>query len=528
MSEKFSSKQEREDAVDSIKDFVHVDKNGKAHVPAGSGRKSGKFLSDHEVAMIEAHSEQIYEGDAAREAQNMLKNTVGVLTDPKDIRESLYVNAYIDDEEYEDLSDDEILQYVADARTEAGYDVDEPQQKKNETTEYSPKHRAEVNNGFAAGDTVTVKRTSGDIESDWQVRTMYGDSVEVAKASPDGNGMLVKLIPIEDMQAMNPRDVAPKHRADAEETPMFDALQRQTTGAALEGESMEEYQDRQDSLHGGAHRADTPEDVASDFVPTPLVDTSRLDAKMRANEQPSDFVPTPLVDISALEQRANNGETNETTAESLSRWRRVHQRLSDLFTGRAALFRLQSSAAERQIAEDLRQESQAQEQREDSERTQLEVERSKNKYLAPAIALGAIAAATLVAFAANKYGVETPRRSPSGGGGSGGAELWSSLAGHTAIPEVQPPTGSGVEHLADAFTIPKGSGGEALMERLGTDKSNWYRIANELLDKFPDTFYERKEGGVGIKKSGMLPNDVQVFISSKLDTLGDKLPRTGA
>lgn len=114
----------------------------------------------------------------------------------------------------------------------------------------------------------------------------------------------------------------------------------------------------------------------------------------------------------------------------------------------------------------------------------------------------------------------------SGGGSGAGAELWNSLLGYTPTPDVQPPAGgSGAEHLANAFTIPKGSGGEALMGRLGVDKSNWYRIQDEILDKFPKTFYRRETGDAGISTSGKLPRDVQEFISSKLS--GDKLPRSG-
>lgn len=423
MSEKFnfSSKDERRNTAAEIKDFVDTDVNGRARIPAGSkGYKEGvgtvgmggKFLSDHEIAMIAAHSEQLHEGYAQREAQNMLEdldNTVGKLTDPNDIRELLLAKDYIDEDDYNDLTNDEILQFVADARAEAGYTAEDAQEQTDENVEHTPKHRADVDNGFAIGDTVTVERTSGDIESDWQVRKTYGDSVEVVKPAPDGNGTLVKLIALEDMQRLNSKEIEPKHRARTEETPMFDELQREMTGSALEGESLEEYEARQLGAHGGAHRANTPADGstpedARGFVPTPLVDTSALDAKMRANGQSPDFVPTPLVDTSALDRdRAGASETSDDIV-SLSRWQRIHQRLNGVFSGRTVLERIHNGRVRQQSVAERGQSAKSENSGADNE-----TEKNKNKYLAPAIALGAIAVATLVAFGASKLGVEAPR-----------------------------------------------------------------------------------------------------------------------
>lgn len=65
------------------------------------------------------------------------------------------------------------------------------------------------------------------------------------------------------------------------------------------------------------------------------------------------------------------------------------------------------------------------------------------------------------------------------------------------------------------FTIPSGSGGEALMNSLGVEPSEWYEISGDLLEKFPESFYF-ENGDVRFMKPGELPVDVQEYIVNRL------------
>jgi hypothetical protein len=227
MSEKMS-KQDRLELTASVGNLVDVDKNGHAHVPAGSvgsdfvdanGKrhytKGGSFLSDHELEMIEAHADQIHEGYAAREAQNMLE-VIGDSTDPAEIREKLYDNGYPDDEEYEfredheegddPLQDDEIMQMVEKARDEAAG---------HNSEEY-----------YALLD------------------RRIGEQSQLDPSKEEGS----------------PAEYIPKHRADVsdESSPLFDELATkyasEDDSGVRDGESLEEYETR---INGGKHRADT-------------------------------------------------------------------------------------------------------------------------------------------------------------------------------------------------------------------------------------------------------------------------------
>ncbi len=142
MSEKskFASKQNQSDTIGEARDFITVDSHGKAHIPSGSGRKSGRFLTNHELNMIAAHAEQIHEGLINKEDEALL-DAVGILKDPKDIRDSLAVNGFLDDEEEKDWSDSDIQAYIDDARKNVDRYYGE---QSNETGSYVGKRRANV------------------------------------------------------------------------------------------------------------------------------------------------------------------------------------------------------------------------------------------------------------------------------------------------------------------------------------------------------------------------------------------------
>lgn len=72
------------------------------------------------------------------------------------------------------------------------------------------------------------------------------------------------------------------------------------------------------------------------------------------------------------------------------------------------------------------------------------------------------------------------------------------------------------EQIGD-FKIPEGSGGEALMDRLGVDKQVWYDNQNEFLRKFPNEAYRMSDGNVGFADNGRLSKDAIKFWAKKSD-----------
>lgn len=120
-STKAAQRQERAELTDEVKDLVNVDSYGRAHVPTGSGKASGNFLSNHEIEMIGAHKGQIEGGLEARNADYIINQLIShngenELTDPQEIRDALVVG--LDDLNFDDYDDEEIMQFVADKRRE--------------------------------------------------------------------------------------------------------------------------------------------------------------------------------------------------------------------------------------------------------------------------------------------------------------------------------------------------------------------------------------------------------------------------
>jgi len=80
--------------------------------------------------------------------------------------------------------------------------------------------------------------------------------------------------------------------------------------------------------------------------------------------------------------------------------------------------------------------------------------------------------------------------------------------------DVPPSIDISVEPLNPSYEIPSGTGGEALFQRLGLEPRSWYRHQDDLLNRFPGSFYRMDSGNVGIAQSGWLPNEVQSYIES--------------
>lgn len=73
-----------------------------------------------------------------------------------------------------------------------------------------------------------------------------------------------------------------------------------------------------------------------------------------------------------------------------------------------------------------------------------------------------------------------------------------------------------LESYAKQFDIPRGSGGEALLERLKVDRLEWYQFEDRLLKEFPNEFYRMDDGHVGLQNPGLLSEKAQVFILDKV------------
>ena len=357
MSEKFhyNSAQERSDANELNKDFVNVGLDNRAHV-TGSKKKNGSFVSDHQLRMIEANASQIYDGMENRENESLLE-AIGDSTNPDDIREFLRADAFIDDDENDPMTDEEVLDYVKSIKQE--------------------------------------------------VESYYNEARERGEAAKTDKSSAVETH-------------APKHRAQYSDSdsPIFDeqnAKYHETTQSdpAHENESMEEYEARQIQASGGKHRANHPDDEP--FTPIPRVDTSRLEVKM--NQQPHTDGPVPLVDTSALEARntANTPERQRiippmpeqsTDTPRAGMWRNLHQRMVSVFNGEAA------SAATLWLSS---RSQKRQEQSQDSDANKRE-----RRYAKPFIAVGAIAVAFAGGVLAQKYGFDAHHGGSSTAASSGG------------------------------------------------------------------------------------------------------------
>lgn len=88
------------------------------------------------------------------------------------------------------------------------------------------------------------------------------------------------------------------------------------------------------------------------------------------------------------------------------------------------------------------------------------------------------------------------------------------LPGVESVGEVPLGPELSVEALNPGYEIPSGTGGEALFQRLGLEPRGWYQYQDDLLTRFPDSFYRMDSGNVGIAQSGWLPNEVQTYIES--------------
>jgi hypothetical protein len=104
------------------------------------------------------------------------------------------------------------------------------------------------------------------------------------------------------------------------------------------------------------------------------------------------------------------------------------------------------------------------------------------------------------------------------GGGTGGSSPEHPFNPTVDPSDLGPDTSNGGGNTAhaellnsDAWNIPKGSGGEALMDRLGVDKSVWYEHQNEFLDRFPNEAYRMADGNVGFDDPGRLSKNAIDF-----------------
>jgi len=104
------------------------------------------------------------------------------------------------------------------------------------------------------------------------------------------------------------------------------------------------------------------------------------------------------------------------------------------------------------------------------------------------------------------------------GGGTGGSSPEHPFNPTVDPSDLGPDTSNGGGNTAhaellnsDAWNIPKGSGGEALMDRLGVDKSVWYEHQNEFLDRFPNEAFRMADGNVGFDDPGRLSKNAIDF-----------------
>ena len=95
---------------------------------------------------------------------------------------------------------------------------------------------------------------------------------------------------------------------------------------------------------------------------------------------------------------------------------------------------------------------------------------------------------------------------PQQGSGASSSQTAAEIAG--AHPGI-----TGSQEIIDpsTFNIPKGSGGEALLGRMGVPKDVWYENQDKFLKLFPKEGYRMSDGNVGFTKPGQLSKSAAEF-----------------
>ncbi len=283
---------------------------------------------------------------------------------------------------------------------------------------------------FAIGDIVRVRRTSGEVEDDWQV-------LGVSANNPDGRVVVGK-------DGVGTKRLSWQELVDMQ---------------SLEVSSAEEQPEEEQS------------EVASD--------DAEQDVDHEVDEDTSD-------EETGVDNRARS-------------W---FKRAKDAVNGGLTKLYFGIGRTMNKLASNERKEGET-----DDEYN----ERMKRNGRRAAVGIAAVAAA----YGAYRlyHGIDS-----GSGGGTGG-----SSPEHPFNPTVDPsdlgpdtPSGGGntahAELLnSDAWNIPKGSGGEALMDRLGVDKSVWYEHQNEFLDRFPNEAFRMADGNVGFDDPGRLSKNAIDF-----------------
>jgi len=178
---------------------------------------------------------------------------------------------------------------------------------------------------FVIGDTVRVKRTSGDIEDDWKVSEISedGKTVIVRKPAPDGNGVLRKDISVGELRNLQKDGLDNDSQNDISVTDL-------TPEPALENESQEEYEAR----HG-------VQPTSGEETPFTTSDQDELQERLSAD------------DLEILDEEGNSASSSADDLEEIPVDRRSRlQRLRNALTPAGAAAEASAWAATRRERND--------------------------------------------------------------------------------------------------------------------------------------------------------------------------------
>ncbi|HRJ06641.1 MAG TPA: hypothetical protein PK096_02880 [Candidatus Saccharibacteria bacterium] len=482
MSEKFTSKQDRADSADAVRDFVTVDTNGSAHVPAGSGSKSGNFLSDHELGLIEHNKNLIYDGLENRENEALL-DAVGILEDPEDIRNSLAHNGFIDDDEEKNWDEKDITDYVKSTRKEVGSFYKQAEKRGKAASKASASEES-VSAEPKPQESQTGKRRA-DVEVD---------------APSQAEGYVRR----------QDRDSG-RHKIDIDTTEetgsIYDELSQKYFGPsqdAKDGESLEEYEARNGA---GKHRLEVLpteelDEIADGKSRTELqvLPTDELDAIANGASGELAELPTDELDAIARGDQDDEDDEDETAMpdEASSRWRR--------WGARAGL-----AAAETMDGTRIRNWRERRQDREPTRRGKIMA------FLAGAALLG------VGGYTAYKYGSDVRDMFD----GPDGYKSGGPAASPEDVPTPPDGSGSGPEAPAvdvlnwgdfepNARIVHPGEGGFQTLKEMGVPEHKWESVWQEAGTKFSDQgkTYVMEDGRFGWSRP-MLLTDADLDVLAK-------------
>lgn len=357
-----------------------------------------------------------------------------------------------------------------------------------------------VNDTLRVDKNAMAGRTTVDDRLARYADIMYGkDETSTAPSAESQDKTEVSSEPVSDTSEPAQQEAKPENNSEPKAEQAFDV---NAEVAAAQDRLSEAGQQRADEAVATLYESDQAQADRQVLEELPTDELERIAEAEPLNELPTDELEA-LAGGTPSPESESEEETEPTPAETgfLNRARRALQKGKEFYL-RAAF----ETGHTLDLAKAELSKRGGKKEGETDEQYERRMRRNGRNL---AIGIVALAGASIAA----KYGAFDGLGSSNAqatGGGSGEA----AKATEEVIPKDRIADHINAEQLND-FKIPEGSGGEALMNRLGTDPGVWYANQDEFLKEFPNEAYRMPDGNVGFTDPGRLSNDAIKFWSKK-------------